>query len=156
MNRLQNKVALVTGAGRGIGRGIALALASEGCAVVVNDLGVSLSGEGPDAQPAQQVVDEIKSAGGKAVANLGNVAIYEEGAAMVQQAVDVFDKIDIVVHVAGILRDRMIFNMNEAEWDAVIAVHLKGAFNLYCAASRLMREQKSGRLIAMSSTSAFG
>lgn len=156
MNSLKDKVALVTGAGRGIGRGIALALASEGCAVVANDLGVSLAGEGQDAQPAQQVVNEILAAGGKAAANLGNVASYEEGAAMVHQAADTFGKIDIVVHVAGILRDRMIFNMTEAEWDTVIAVHLKGAFNVYNAASKLMREQKSGRLIAMSSTSAFG
>ncbi len=156
MNRLQNKVALVTGAGRGIGRGIALALASEGAAVVVNDLGVSLAGEGQDAQPAQQVVNEISAAGGKGVANLGNVANYEEAGAMLQQSVDTFGKIDIVVHVAGILRDRMIFNMTEAEWDAVIAVHLKGAFNVYSHATKLMREQKFGRLIAMSSTSAFG
>ncbi len=156
MGKLDGKVALVTGAGRGIGRGIAKALASEGCAVIVNDLGVSLAGEGQDTTPAQQVVNEIAAAGGRAAANYGNVAKYDEAAAMIQQAVDTFGKIDIVVNVAGILRDRMIFNMTEAEWDAVIAVHLKGTFNVCRHASSRFREHKSGRFINFSSSSGFG
>lgn len=156
MNRLKGKVAIITGAGRGIGRGIALAMAAEGCAIVVNDLGVSLAGEGQDAQPAQQVAREIQAAGGKAIANYCNVAEYAQVGAMVQEAADTFGKIDIVVHVAGILRDRMIFNMTEQEWDAVIAVHLKGAFNLCSHASKKFKEQNSGRFIMMSSTSGMG
>src|SRR5262249_21396378 len=141
MGKLDGKVALVTGSGRGIGRGVALALAQEGAAVVVNDLGVSLAVEGQDAAPAQQVVDEIRAAGGRATANYGNVAKYDEAEKMIQQAVDEFGRIDIVVNVAGILRDRMIFNMSEAEWDAVIAVHLKGTFNVCRHASSRFREQ---------------
>jgi NAD(P)-dependent dehydrogenase (short-subunit alcohol dehydrogenase family) len=156
MSRLDGKVALVTGAGRGIGREVALALAKEGAAVVVNDLGTSLSGEGQDNSPAQQVVDEITVVGGKASANGGNVASWDEAEAMIGQAVDEFGRIDIVVNAAGILRDRMIFNMSEAEWDAVIAIHLKGTFNVCRHASTRFREQKSGRFINFSSTSGFG
>src|SRR5580765_2032144 len=156
MGMLDGKTALVTGAGRGIGRGIALALAAAGAKVVVNDLGASLSGEGKENTPAQTVVDEIVKYGGTAKANYGSVADFGQAAAMVQQAIDSWGRIDIVVHVAGILRDRMLFNMTEAEWDAVIAVHLKGAFNTTRAASVIMREQKGGRIIAMSSVSALG
>jgi NAD(P)-dependent dehydrogenase (short-subunit alcohol dehydrogenase family) len=156
MGMLDGKAALVTGAGRGIGRGIALALARAGARVVVNDVGAALSGEGVDARPAEQVVEEIRAAGGAAVPNYGSVADFEQGQEMVEQCVREFDKIDIVVHVAGILRDHMIFNMTEDEWDAVIAVHLKGAFNVIHAASQRFREQRSGRIIAMSSTSALG
>ena len=153
---LDGKAALVTGAGRGIGRGIALALAQAGARVVVNDLGTSLSGEGAEAQPANQVVDEILSGGGTATVNRGNVASFEEATEMVEQTVREFGRIDILVNVAGILRDRMIFNMSEAEWDAVIAVHLKGTFNCARAASIHMREQQGGRIISMSSVSALG
>ncbi len=153
---LAGKTALVTGAGRGIGRGIALALAKAGAKVVVNDLGVSLSGEGTDKQPAAQVVDEIVKEGGHGAANFGSVADPEDATAMVRQVVDIWGRIDILVHVAGILRDRMIFNMTDAEWDAVLAVHLKGAFNTSRAASIVMREQKTGRIINMSSVSALG
>ena len=156
MGMLDGKTALVTGAGRGIGRGIALALAAAGAKVVVNDLGASLSGEGKENAPAQTVVDEIVKYGGTAKANYGSVADFGQAAAMVQQVIDAWGRIDIVVHVAGILRDRMIFNMTEDEWDAVINVHLKGMFNVVRAASASMREQKSGRIISMSSVSALG
>ena len=153
---LDGKAALVTGAGRGIGRGIAIALARAGASVVVNDLGAALSGEGTDAGPAHTVVKEIEAAGGKAVANLASVSDFEAATAMVEQTVKAFGRIDILVHVAGILRDRMVFNMTEAEWDAVIDVHLKGAFNVTRAASIHMREQRGGRIISMSSVSALG
>jgi len=122
----------------------------------VNDLGATLDGEGGDRSPADVVVREIKAVGGEALANYGNVADFAQGTEMVEQAARAWGRIDIVVHVAGILRDRMVFNMSEAEWDAVIAVHLKGAFNVTRAASIRMREQKSGRIIAMSSVSALG
>jgi len=156
MGMLDGKAALVTGAGRGIGRGIALALAKAGAKVVVNDLGTSLSGEGTETLPADQVVDEILTNGGEAVTNRGNVAKFDDATEMVEQVVRTFGKIDILVNVAGILRDRMIFNMTEPEWDAVIAVHLKGTFNCTRAASIHMREQQSGRIISMSSVSALG
>src|SRR5438128_6901550 len=156
MAMLDGKAALVTGAGRGIGRGIALALARAGAQVVVNDLGTSLSGEGTETLPADQVVDEILTNGGEAVTNRGNVARFDDATEMVEQVVRTFGKIDILVNVAGILRDRMIFNMTEPEWDAVIAVHLKGTFNCTRAASIHMREQQGGRIVSMSSVSALG
>ena len=156
MGMLDGKVAVVTGAGRGIGRGIALALAQAGAKVVVNDLGVSLSGEGEEKTPADQVVDEILTHGGQAITNYANVADFDQAAGIVQQAIDSFGQLDILVNVAGILRDRMIFNMSEAEWDAVIAVHLKGTFNCTRAAAIHMRERKWGRIISMSSVSALG
>ncbi len=156
MGMLDGKAALVTGAGRGIGRGIAMALAKAGARVVVNDLGTSLSGEGTETLPADQVVDEILTGGGEAVTNRGNVAKFDDATEMVEQVVRTFGKIDILVNVAGILRDRMIFNMTEPEWDAVIAVHLKGTFNCTRAASIHMREQQGGRIISMSSVSALG
>ena len=156
MRMLDGKAALVTGAGRGIGRGIALALAQAGAKVVVNDLGTSLSGEGSESTPANQVVDEILTNGGTAEVNRGNVALFGDATDMVEQVVRSFGRIDILVNVAGILRDRMIFNMTEAEWDAVIDVHLKGTFNCTRAASIHMREQRSGRIISMSSVSALG
>jgi NAD(P)-dependent dehydrogenase (short-subunit alcohol dehydrogenase family) len=156
MGMLDGKTALVTGAGRGIGRGIAMALAEAGAKVVVNDLGASLEGSGGEKGPADVVVAEIAKTGGTAQANYGSVADFAQGTAMVEQVVEAWGRIDILVHVAGILRDRMIFNMTEAEWDAVIAVHLKGAFNTMRAASIRMREQKFGRIISMSSVSALG
>jgi NAD(P)-dependent dehydrogenase (short-subunit alcohol dehydrogenase family) len=156
MGLLDGRNALVTGAGRGIGRGIAIAMAKAGARVVVNDLGASLSGEGTDASPAEQVVAEIKKAGGTAEANHGSVSDARQAAAMVQQAIDRWGRLDIVVNVAGILRDRMIFNMSEEEWDAVLAVHLKGTYNTMRAASVSMRQQQYGRFINMSSVSALG
>ena len=153
---LKGKVAVVTGAGRGIGRGIAIAMAQAGAKVVVNDLGVSLSGVGADASPANQVVDEIRKAGGVAVPNHGSVTDFRQAAEMVEQAVTMWGRLDILVNVAGNLRDRMIFNMSEEDWDAVLDVHLKGSFNTMRAATVRMREQKSGRIISMSSVSALG
>src|SRR2546423_4630415 len=128
MPDLNGKVATVTGAGRGIGRAHALALADAGAKVVVNDLGAALSGEGHDDTPAQQVVDEIDAQGGEAAANGENVADFAGAARLVEQALDHFGRLDILVNDAGILRDRMLVNMTEDEWDAVVAVHLKGHF----------------------------
>src|SRR5256886_15954538 len=122
MGMLDGKTALVTGAGRGIGRGIALALAAAGAKVVVNDLGATLDGEGGDRSPADVVVREITAAGGTAQANHGNVADFAQGTEMVEQAANARGGIDIVVHVAGHLRDRPVVHMSRAEWDAVIAV----------------------------------
>jgi NAD(P)-dependent dehydrogenase (short-subunit alcohol dehydrogenase family) len=128
VGRFDGKVAIVTGAGRGIGRSHAVLLASEGAAVVVNDLGGSSEGTGSDQTPAQQVVDEIAAKGGRAVANYDSVSAWSGAESMIQQAVDTFGGLDVLVNNAGILRDKMSFNMDEAEWDAVIDVHLKGHF----------------------------
>ena len=149
---LDGKVVLVTGAGGGIGREIALMAAVEGAAVVVNDLGASLKGIGQAITAAQTVVDEIKAEGGDGVACLESVATMAGGEKIVQTALDSFGKLDIVVTVAGILRDRMIFNMSEQEWDDVIAVHLKGTFSVVKNASVIFRQQRSGRIITFSST----
>jgi NAD(P)-dependent dehydrogenase (short-subunit alcohol dehydrogenase family) len=125
---LSGKVAVVTGAGRGLGRSHALALAKAGASVVVNDLGATLGGEGADLSPAQQVVEEIEAMSGRAVASGESVADFEGAGRIVQQAVDEFGRLDILVNNAGILSDRMLVNMTEREWDSVIAVHLKGHF----------------------------
>lgn len=155
-NRLEGKVAIVTGGGRGIGRAEALALAAEGAAVVVNDLGGSVDGTGSSSGPADEVAAEIRAAGGRAVANYGSVVSMADGEAVVKQALDEFGRLDILVNNAGILRDRMVFNMSEEEWDAVIAVHLKGHFTITKFASIVFRQQRSGRIINTSSESGMG
>jgi NAD(P)-dependent dehydrogenase (short-subunit alcohol dehydrogenase family) len=144
---LEGKTAIVTGAGRGIGRGIALKMAEEGANVVVVDPGVNMDGTGSDAGPAQQVVDEIKGKGGTAIASLEAVGTMEAGERIIQMALDAFKKVDIVVNVAGILRDRMIFNMSPEEWHDVVQTHLKGTFSTVKPASILFRQQRSGRII---------
>jgi NAD(P)-dependent dehydrogenase (short-subunit alcohol dehydrogenase family) len=150
---LKDKIAVVTGAARGIGREIALLMAKKGAAVVVNDYGGGADGVGGDHTPADGVVREIEALGGRAVANYESVASMKGGQSIVQTGLDHFGRVDIVVHNAGILRDRMIFNMTEEEWDSVIDTHLKGCFAVTRAAAPLMREQKWGRIINMTSTS---
>ncbi|MCZ2109930.1 MAG: SDR family NAD(P)-dependent oxidoreductase [Dehalococcoidia bacterium] len=154
--RLEGKVAIVTGAGRGIGRGEALLLAQEGVRVIVNDFGGTPGGEGGDQSPADQVVSEIKAMGGDAASNYGNVASMADGEAVVKQALDTWGRLDILINNAGILRDKMIFNMTEEEWDAVIAVHLKGHFTITKHAAMLFRQQRSGRIVNTSSESGLG
>ena len=149
---LKDKVAIITGSGRGIGRGVAKLMAAQGAKVVVVDPGVNVDGTGADSSFAQTVVDEIKAEGGDGVACLESVATMAGGEKIVQTALDSFGKLDIVVTVAGILRDRMIFNMSEQEWDDVIAVHLKGTVSVVKNASVIFRQQRSGRIITFSST----
>jgi len=151
MGLFDGKVAIVTGAGRGIGRSEALLLASEGARVVVNDLGGSGAGEGADQTPAQQVVDEIKAAGGEAVADTNSVATPEGGAAIVQTAIDAFGKVDVVVNNAGILRDKSFTGMNPDLMNPVLDVHLKGAFHVSQPAFVKMKEQGYGRIVSTSS-----
>lgn len=153
MTNLKDKVAIVTGSGRGIGREIALLLAKEGAKVVVNDLGGSSDGEGNDTKVADEVVAEIKAAGGEAVANYDSVSEYEAAGKIVQTAIDAFGRLDIVVNNAGILRDRILHRMTEAEFDSVISVHLKGSFNMTRQAAPIFKEQGSGRFINFTSTS---
>jgi NAD(P)-dependent dehydrogenase (short-subunit alcohol dehydrogenase family) len=150
---LEGKVALVTGGGRGVGRGVALALAEQGAAVVVNDLGASLDGQSDAGQPAAEVAAEIKALGGRAIVDGGSVAEWSQAHAMVDAAMQAFGRIDIVINNAGILRDAMFHRMSEAEFDAVIAVHLKGSFNVSRAAAPYFKSQGSGAYVHMTSTS---
>lgn len=147
------KVVVVTGAGGGIGRDIALAMAREGAKVVVNDIGASVAGEGNDAGPAQAVVNEIKAMGGEAAANTDSVSEVASAGRIIQTAMDTFGRIDVVVNNAGILRDRFFHKMSVDEWDAVIKVHLYGAYYVSRAAANHFKEQGSGNYIHMTSTS---
>jgi NAD(P)-dependent dehydrogenase (short-subunit alcohol dehydrogenase family) len=157
MSLLEGRVAIVTGAGRGIGRSVALLLAREGASVVVNDLGVAVDGSGRDAGPASEVVAEITEAGGMAVANGADVSDHAAAEELIKSAIAEFGRLDVLVNVAGILRDRMIFNMSEQEWDDVIRVHLKGTFNTckFAAAHwRSLREEGAqNRIINFTSVS---
>jgi NAD(P)-dependent dehydrogenase (short-subunit alcohol dehydrogenase family) len=157
MARLDGRVAIVTGAGRGIGRSVARLLASEGASVVVNDLGAAVDGSGHDSGPAHDVVAEIAEDGGKAVANGADISVFAAAEKLVQTAIEEFGRLDILVNVAGILRDRMVFNMTEQEWDDVIRVHMKGTFNTTRFASahwRSLRDETAqNRIINFTSVS---
>lgn len=155
-NRLAGKVAIVTGAGRGIGRAEALALASEGARVVVNDLGCANDGTGEATEPADEVVAEIIRNGGEAVVNYDTVATEEGGENIVKTALVSFGRLDILVNNAGILRNKMVFNTTAEGWDAVIKVHLYGHFNTIKPACVLFRQQKSGRIVNTSSSAGLG
>ena len=153
MGMLEGRVAVVTGAGRGIGRDIALAMAAEGARVIVNDLGTALSGDGSDFEPAQLVAREICAAGGQAVANGDSVASWESAQAIIDSAIDHFGRIDIVINNAGILRDRIFHQMSMDEWKSVVDVHLNGSFYVSRAAAQHFRAQQGGRFIFMTSAS---
>jgi NAD(P)-dependent dehydrogenase (short-subunit alcohol dehydrogenase family) len=157
MGRLDGRVAIVTGAGRGIGRSVAVLLASEGASVVVNDLGVAMDGSGQDSGPAKEVVAEIAEAGGKAIASGADITDFAAAEGLVGTAIEEFGGLDVLVNVAGILRDRMVFNMTEQEWDDVIRVHLRGTFNTTRFASAYWRslrdESAQNRIINFTSVS---
>jgi NAD(P)-dependent dehydrogenase (short-subunit alcohol dehydrogenase family) len=152
-NLLEGKVIAMTGAGRGIGRECALLAASEGARIVVNDPGVNPDGSSHDDGPAAQVVDEIKKMGGEAVANFADVSSMEGGESVIKSALDTYGRLDGLINLAAILRDRMVFNMTEEEWDLVIKVDLKGHFTTLKPASVLMRQQRFGRIVNYSSVS---
>jgi NAD(P)-dependent dehydrogenase (short-subunit alcohol dehydrogenase family) len=156
MGFLDGRRIVVTGAGRGIGAAVAQLAASEGASVVVNDPGVSVNGEGQDAGPAQGVVDQITAAGGTAVAHLADVTVTEQAEDLVQTAIREFGGLDVLINVAGILRDRMIFNLAPEDWDAVIAVHLRGTYNTTRAASQYWRAEKKGNYRLINTTSVAG
>ena len=153
MGMLEGKVVIVTGGGRGIGRDFCLAMAKQGAKVVVNDPGGSAAGEGVDAGPAQQVVEEIRAAGGTALANTESVAAWDSANRIIKAAVDYFGRLDVVVNNAGILRDRIFHNMSVEEWKSVIDVHLNGSFYMARAAAPYFKSEGGGRYIHMTSTS---
>lgn len=156
MKRLEGRVAVVTGAGRGIGAAVARALALEGAYVVVSDAGVDMDGNGHDASPAALVASEIERDGGKAIADSTDVTDYDACARLIDTAVSEFGRLDILVNVAGILRDRMIFNLSEADWDSVVAVHLKGTFNTTRHAASYWRSNRGGDFRLINFTSGSG
>jgi NAD(P)-dependent dehydrogenase (short-subunit alcohol dehydrogenase family) len=154
--RLTDKVAVVTGAGRGIGQAIALLMSEEGAKVVVNDLGCDVHGPGASTMVADEVVAEIRRRSGTAVASYESVAEKDGAERIIQSALDTFGKLDILVNNAGIIRDRMVFNLSDEDWDLVIRVHLYGTFYCTRAACRIMKHQRSGRIINMASSAAVG
>ena len=156
MGKLDGKVAAVTGGGRGIGRAVSKALAAQGAAVVVNDLGVTVAGEKERHSPAHGVVEEIRSGGGRASANDLDIATAAGGQGLIDQALADFGQLDILVNVAGIVRDRTIANMTEAEWDDVIRVHMRGHYCTIHAAAIHMKKRQAGRIINFSSNAALG
>ena len=156
MRRLEDRVAIVTGAGRGIGKAVAELMAEEGAKVVVNDLGSNLDGSGLSKQPADEVVEQIKEKGGEAVSNADSVSEYNSSKQIIDCALDNYGKLDILVNCAGILRDRMIFNMTEEEWDSVIQVHLKGTFNMVKHSVEQMVLNRYGRIVLCASSSGLG
>jgi len=153
---LKGRIAVVTGAGKGLGRAEAIGLAAQGAAVVVNDLGASIDGSGASEEPADEVVDEIKSSGGAAIANHDSVAIEEGAGRIIRTAIDYFGRVDVLVNNAGFTRDRMVYNITDEEWDAVIKTNLYGTFYCTRAACRIMREQGYGRIINTSSHAGLG
>ena len=156
MGMLDNRVAIVTGAGRGIGAEVSKLFAAQGAKVIVNDLGGSVDGSGAAAAPADEVVAYIKDTGGEAQANYSSVADYDAAEGIIQQAIDEYGRLDILVNVAGILRDRMVFNMTEEEWDAVVDVHMKGTFNTTKYASIYWRTERAGHYRLINFTSGSG
>lgn len=156
MGRLDGRVAIITGAGRGIGASLARIMAAEGCAVLVNDLGGGVDGTGADRGPAAGVVDEIVKAGGVAKASFADVSDFQAAEGIIDAALEEFGQLDVLVNVAGILRDRMVFNMTEDEWDAVIRVHLKGTFNTCRFASVHWRKERRGKYRIINFTSGSG
>ena len=155
-NRLEGKVAVVTGAGRGVGRGVALLMAEEGAKVVVNDLGAEVDGTGSSHAPADGVVAEIRARGGEASANYDNIALMDGGEAVIQQAVDQYGQLDVLVNSAGMLRDRMIFQMTPDDWDRVLRNNTKAAFTTCKYAAIIFRQQRSGRIVNMVSDAGLG
>ncbi len=155
-NRLEGKTAVVTGAGRGVGRGIALMLAEEGASVIVNDLGSEVDGTGSSSAPADSVVAEITARGGTAVANYGNMAVMDDGESLIQQAVDTYGQVDILVNSAGMMRDRMIWHMTPDDWDRVLLNNAKATFVPTKFACILFRQQRSGRIVNMTSDAGLG
>lgn len=151
MHSMQGRVAVVTGGGGGIGSAVARRLAQEGAAIVVNDHGVTVDGRDPSEAPATKVVEQIREAGGRAIAHLGSVADFAVAAQMIELALETYGRIDALVTTHGILRERMIFNMSEEEWDAVVDVHLKGTFNCVRHATARMRGQRSGTIVCFTS-----